>query len=561
MTTLVEAPAPPAVDRPGSTPARWRGCLLFGLLTLLYFTVGAVLMLRYNIFEGDGVFRVAGATFAMTSRDPHLAAIGFVWNPLPTLVEIPILGLSDWWPELRTHGLAGALQSALFTAGSALMIRRIALDRGVSDLWRRVAVACFALNPVIIAYGGSGMSEPGMLFCLLWCARYLLRWIRSAHVGDLAWAGIALGVGYLVRYEMIVAAAGAAGLVVVITVIRSEGRARTNAVVLDGLIVAFPIATAFALWALAGWVVEGHLFSQLSSQYGNAAQVQQELAQESGFLHKQWWNIDQRLLGMQPFLGVAVFGAAAHSVLTRSAEALAPLATFGAVLAFSVWGEYSGTTFGYVRYYVAAIPMVIVIALAFWRPVSSASQEKWPKALSSRLGAALTCASLFVAIPVTTVSMLNPVIGNHQLLFGISSLFGRSGTSTNSLWYRRGFINERLLADYLDRKNLPDGSVLIETFNTSLLFLSSENPKQFAVTSDYDFKSRLNRPWELGVKYIVVTQSDNASIDAINQRYPTLWDDGAGIGELVHSGQSAFGKEDFRVYRVLEPIDDEQPPG
>jgi hypothetical protein len=73
-------------------------------------------------------------------------------------------------------------------------------------------------------------------------------------------------------------------------------------------------------------------------------------------------------------------------------------------------------------------------------------------------------------------------------------------------------------------------------------------------------KSRLNRPWELGVKYIVVTQSGNASIDAINQRYPTLWDDGAGIGKLVHSSQGAFGKEDFRIYRVLEPTDDERPP-
>jgi hypothetical protein len=550
VTTLVDAPASPAVERPTSAPARWRGCLLFGLLALLYFTVGAVLMLRYNIFEGDGVSRVANASFALISRDPHLSAIGFVWNPLPGLIAIPLLGLSEWWPELRTHGLAGALQSALFTAGSALMIRRIALDRGVGDLWRRAAVACFALNPVIIVYGGSGMSEAGMLFCLLWCARYLLRWITSDHVGDLAWAGIALGVGYLVRYEMIPATAGAVGLVIVMTMRRSQGRARIDSAVLSALIVTFPIAAAFILWALAGWVVDGELFAQLSSQYGNATQV--DLARAQGYVAQRthWWTIDQRLLAMQPFVGIAALVAVAHSALSRTADALVPLATFGAVLAFSVWGEYSGTTFGFVRYYVAAIPMVIVIALILWRPAAA----------PSRVGAALVCASLFIAIPVTAVSMLNPVIGNHQLLLGISSLFGRSSTATQDQWHRRMSVDERLMADYFDRKNLPEGSVLTDTFTTWGLFQASEHPRQFVVTSDYDFGSKLNRPWERGVRYIVATNSGNAALDAINQRYPTMWDDGAGIGELVYSGEGAFGQEQYRIYRVLKPTDDERPP-
>jgi hypothetical protein len=411
-------------------------------------------------------------------------------------------------------------------------------------------VACFALNPVIIVYGGSGMSEAGMLFCLLWCARYLLRWVSTDQVGDLAWAGIALGVGYLVRYEMIPATAGAAGLVIVMTLRRSQGRSRIDSAVLSTLIVTFPITAAFILWALAGWVVDGELFAQLSSQYGNATIV--DLARTQGYVAQgtHWWTIDQRLLAMQPFVGIAALVAIAHSALSRTADALVPLATFGAVLAFSVWGEYSGTTFGFVRYYVAAIPMVIVIALILWRPAAA----------PSRVGAALVCASLFIAIPVTAVSMLNPVIGNHQLLLGISSLFGRSSTAMQDQWHRRMSVDERLLADYLDRKNLPEGSVLTDTFTTWGLFQASEHPRQFVVTSDYDFGSKLNRPWELGVRYIVATNSGNAALDAINKRYPTMWDDGAGIGELVYSGEGAFGQEQYRIYRVLEPTDDERPP-
>ena len=97
----------------------------------MYFVVGYVLMMRYNMFEADATSRVANAGYVLMSRDPHLSAIGFVWNPLPSLVEIPVLLFARWWPELRTHGLAGVVQSALFMAGSALMVRRIALDRGV----------------------------------------------------------------------------------------------------------------------------------------------------------------------------------------------------------------------------------------------------------------------------------------------------------------------------------------------------------------------------------------------------------------------------------------------
>jgi len=538
-------------------PPRWRGVALFAVLTVLYFTIGAVLMLRYNIFEGDGMSRVANASFTLMSRDPHLSAIGFVWNPLPGLVEIPILELSGLWPELRTRGLAGALQSALFMAAAALFVRRIALDRGVSDLWRRAAVACFALNPVIIAYGGSGMSEAGMLLSLLWCTRHLLRWVDSARVSDLAWAGIALGVGYLVRYEMIPAAAGAVGLVTVITLMRSDGRARINTAILSALIVTFPIAVAFIVWALAGWIVDGELLAQLGSRYGNAAQI--ELARASGHTSAHGWETIARLLAMQPLIGFAVVAAAALSLLRRKADALVPLATFGSVLAFSVWGQQSGATFAFVRYYVAAIPLVIVIALVFWQPTPIHTPEWILNLPYHRLGAAFVCASLFTAIPVTGRSMLNPELGNHQLLLGIGSLLEKRTGPTDDDWYRRVLVDDRLLIDYLDRKNLPAGSVLTDTFTTWGLFQASKNPRQFVITSDYDFGAKLNRPWELGVKYIVVTQSGNAPLDAINLRYPTLWDDGAGISKLIHSGRGAFGQEQYRIYRVLKPIDDKLP--
>ncbi|MDF2830576.1 MAG: hypothetical protein K0R01_3859, partial [Mycobacterium sp.] len=89
---------------------------LFVGLSALYFTIGTVLVLRYNMFDPDATSRVANAGYVVFSRQPHLSAIGFVWNPLPSMVEIPVLQFSRWWPELKTHGLASVVQSALFMA-------------------------------------------------------------------------------------------------------------------------------------------------------------------------------------------------------------------------------------------------------------------------------------------------------------------------------------------------------------------------------------------------------------------------------------------------------------
>ena len=100
------------------------------------------------------------------------------------------------------------------------MVRRIALDRSVGTGWRRLAVAAFALQPMIILYGASGMSEAAETFCVLWCVRHLMRWSDQHSIGDIAWAGIALGLGYLTRYEVVPAALGAA---VFVAVLRKPG--------------------------------------------------------------------------------------------------------------------------------------------------------------------------------------------------------------------------------------------------------------------------------------------------------------------------------------------------
>lgn len=560
MTVLISRP-PPATVRdelasPGATvPARSRGVTLFVVLSALYFTVGYLLVMRYNMFDPDSTSRVANAGYVLESRDPHLSAVGFVWNPLPSLVEIPILRLARWWPELRTYGIAGVVQSALFMAGAALMVRRIALDRGLGSGWRRITVACFALQPMIIVYGGSGMSEAAEAFCVLWCVRHLLRWVEGRHVGDLALAGVALGVGYLARYEVVPAALGVALLVTGLVFRRSVPTARIATTAAHLAIVLFPIATAAVVWAMAGWVVNQELFATLTSRYGNESQVAGAVARGgplSRAASADWVVVSARLFGMQPFVGLAAAGALLYAVISRRVAALVPLVTFGPVLAFAAWGQFSSTTFGWFRFYLLAIPMVVCIALACWTP--QPARRPWQaETRAAKLAALLLTLSIVVGYPVTVRAALNERIGNQQLQFGFNSLLHPERYPAQEQWYRRLMVNDRVLADYLDRMNLPDGSILMDTFNTWGVWLSSKRPKQFIVTSDYDFKTALNRPWLHGVKYVLLSNPEITDADAVNVRYPSMWYDGAGIGELVYTIYGATGDERFRLYKVTGP--------
>ena len=67
------------------TAIRWRPKepqILFALLFTVYFLAACYLTLVANVIYGDAWSRVEIAYRILSSRDPHLAAIGFIWGPL-----------------------------------------------------------------------------------------------------------------------------------------------------------------------------------------------------------------------------------------------------------------------------------------------------------------------------------------------------------------------------------------------------------------------------------------------------------------------------------------------
>ena len=211
------------------------------------------------------------------------------------------------------------------------MVRRIALDRGVGRwLAPHCAVAAFALQPMIVAYGASGMSEAAETFAVLWCVRHLMRWSEGRDPRDLAWAGLALAAGYLARYEVVTAAVGA-------------GRVRRGG----------HDAGQPALTAGKGTGRDGD--RDVPDRGGRRGVGTERLGGESGTVcshHKsvrqhdagrrcdtegisgrggpsEWLPVAARLFGMQPFVGMAAAGAVVYAVLARRPAALVPVVILG----------------------------------------------------------------------------------------------------------------------------------------------------------------------------------------------------------------------------------------
>jgi hypothetical protein len=559
-----------AVVRRSLTALRRGSAPLFLLCFAGYLIAGLLLVIRGGFVVGDAWSRVGNAAWMIISRDPHLAAVGFVWNPLPSLMTLPFVALRGLWEPLVGLGFAANIVSAGFMAGAAVVMAWIAADLGVRRRVAAVLVALFALNPMILLYGANGLSEAPFIFFLLLAVRYLLVWWRAGTTFPLAATGIALALAYLTRYEAVAAAGGALVAIALRAYMKSDGawRARAPWVAADMLVAGLPIGFAFAGWAAASLIITGNPFETFTSVYGNSSQVAltgSSIAVVTGRGFDALLYALGQIAGLAPALPVLIGLAALVATRRRSLDFIVPLAIFGSVLAFAIAATIGGASFAWLRFSITAIPLAIVVAMLALAPRSArqpttAGPETAPEAASSRwpvLGRRGIGATLSVALSVAVVSlvasslptslsaMTNPRIGREEgdQLRAIAR--GYDPTIGSVKMVQVGAAAAR----YLDNLALPDGSVIVDVAIGFPIVLQSSNPRQFVITPDRDFQQILADPATFDVPYLLVPSgSGYASLDAIGRAYPMLFTDGSGFAHLV----AQFGSDVFswRLYRL-----------
>ncbi|WP_232547314.1 glycosyltransferase family 39 protein [Propioniciclava soli] len=517
-----------AAPRRRGRPHPREGTVLFLIALLGYVVLGAFLI-HHDLLFTDGLSRVGNGYYVLFSRDPHLAAVGFVWNPLPSLAAmIPLLG-TPVWPDLARTGWAGVIVSAACGAGSVALISACLRRLGVGRPARFALTAAFALHPLTALSSADGASEAMFTFWCLLVVYPLLAWVRTRDPRELLWAGLALGLAYATRYEAVAPAAAVVVGVLVWSAITAQER-RWQFAVNDAVLVGLPVLASFIGWAAASKLIVGEWFATFTSEYGNSAQVSAgrvsiDVSTGRGALPAVGYLLEQTLW-MAPLLGALVLLAGILAWRRREARVLVPLAVFGAVLIFADLVFVLGTSFGWLRFQVGAVPLTVLLAgqsLVLLRPASRPA--RW---------VAITLPALLILVlPLQWLGMGNARIAREEVYLAEQARLGVHRT-------------ERQVADTIDALGLPDGSVATDVAYSYGIVLASRHPRSFVITPDRDFEAAIADPTGHGVRYVLLTSPEVGAADAIAALYPGLYADGADRAVLV--GAWGEGIQQWRLY-------------
>ncbi len=538
-----------------------------------YFVAAMLLDFHYHVFPGDAVARMANGFYTLHSRDPHLAAMGFVWNPLSSLAVLPVLAFNSLWSPLAANNVAGTLVSALAMAGAAYQVRCIFSEWGVATLTRLVMVAIFAVNPMVIYYGGNGMSEALYLFTMVGTLRYLLRWMRLDDLRSLVYAASFLALAYLGRSEPMLAAIFAAPLVFGLSYHRSSGhpQVRSMASLTDATIFLLPIVTTFAAWAVASYIIVGHPFEQLSAQFGNTSLIAQS-GMKAGHYGARLLFEAKSIEYLGPALAIIVTLAVIAAAYRRDIQILAIGAILGGGLLFTVASYLDNSIFPFYRYFILVVPIeVILVGSMFGRPLqvvparpregravatphpavgSPVAGHTGAKVLAG-LGATVVAVLLLVpSIPATAAGMFNPGIGTLEVQ-EIGAVFA-THPNTNQKVAISSYKWVKGTGASIDAMHLPNGSIVVNNANRCIpeLVTRSSDPRVFVIPNDRDFARILADPLTFHAHYLLLPKPSAAPADSIDLLYPTLFKSGAGISHLVTTFPAGGRCVEFLLYRV-----------
>jgi hypothetical protein len=576
---------PAALVRLGRIPrigvARRRTLALVGVPFAAYLALGLVFSLGGQIITGDAWSRVGNAYYVLFSRDPHLAAIGFVWNPLPSIVDALFLPLALIWRPIVDHGVAGNLMSSIFMA---LAIREAWLwlgELGVAKPARIGLVVALAAHPLIVLYGGNGMSEAPFIFFLLVAGRAVSGWLGSSSVSRLAIAGFGLALAYLTRYEAVAPIAALTLVVAGVSFARARGTRRERATtgVADALILASPAAGAFVLWAVASWIIVGSPFETFTSVYGNSSQVGLSIeairastgSTPAGMLA----YLGDQVLALEPALSLALGLAAVVALIRRDVRMLVPMAALGSVLAFSGLLFVAGSSFGWLRFSITAVPLVVIclgvvlgreaaaapspspLRVAHAHPTRAAAVRpaaalaaiaRHVMASLAKVATALLVALALVGIPVGVNAIFDARLAREEA----PKIAGLVAGDRLMPGERRQFLVAGEIARYLDALDLPRGSVVVDVALGFWIVLQSEDPEQFVITPDRDFERIIADPATFDARYLLISPPYGlGGLAALERAHPGLYATGAGIAELSREFRNPTdGAVAWRLFEV-----------
>jgi hypothetical protein len=498
----------------------WDGFSVFAIFAAIYFVIGYKVVVELHVVNFDSLSRLAHAYFVWFNDPAKLAAIGFVWPPVQTLIYLPFALFGD----LATSLAALPASSATFMAGTVLMISHALRACGVPWLARWPLLLGFGLNPMIVYYGANGMAEAVYLFFLTFAIFFLIRWRQTHQNHLLAFVGFGVALSMLSRYEIvpfaIVFAAGIA-LVILTTWERSE-RARS---IESGLVLYLAPVIYFGLtWLFFNWLILGDplYFLSFGATTADVSTSQQNVgglaardlspAEVVEYLIK----LNYALFPLTIAAGLALTVTAFVKRSPLSIVLAALLAT-NAIVTGLLFLRTADPNLLQLRYNMRAMPIAMMgVAWLYWVYQSRGAKiVVWTASL----------AVLVVSFPVTWKTMETYSYQYEENVFLRALETGEDQEGNIGIaGYPIGIAAEQDMADYIS-ENVADDQVILTDDSQSLgVMLLSGDPGRFfdrIDRGDAEWFEQREDPWG-EVDYFLVATNERCRApctDLIRDRY------------------------------------------
>ena len=500
---------------------------VFTVFAAVYFVVGYRVVVDQHVVNFDALARLAHAYFVWWNDPQKLAAIGFVWPPVQTVVLLPFALVKP----LATSLAALPAASATFMAATILVLNRTLALTQMRWFARYPLLAAFGLNPMILYYGTNGMAEAVYLFFLVGGVYFLLRWhlTRQAHL--LAFVGIALALALLSRYEMLPFALVIAAAIVLIVVTDRARRGSSQEIEASLVLFLAPIAYAGAAWLFFNWLIPGDplyflTFGVTGSDVSASLQAPElpttdlSAAGLAAYLVKLNLALFPLTVLVTPVLLVTAF-------VRRNAMALAlaALVATNAIVTALLYLQGHDSNLLQLRYNMRAMPIALIGAgwlYYVWRP-------RW-----ARVGIwVATMAVLLVSLPTTWKTMATYTYQCQESVFLRALETGEDEEgNTGVAGCPIGIADERGMADYISGHVGKGNVILTDDAQTLGVMLLTGHPERFFDRIDKGegpWMDALSRPFGR-VDYLLVTtykrcRVESSCHDLARDRYPGILED------------------------------------
>jgi Dolichyl-phosphate-mannose--protein O-mannosyl transferase len=517
------------------------GWIIFTLALVLNLILAYFLFFVWHIGNSDALSHTANAFYVLYSREPHLAAVGFVWPPLPSFLQLPLLPLTK---ALGIVTFTGSFISALSGAATLVLLDRMLANFRFSAFLRWGLLLLLQFHPDTWYLSASGMAEPIFLFFAV-AALYGMTTVPHS-MRSWVIVGISLALSFFIRYEALAMTAGVGVAIIVhLWASGSDWRARTEGWLLAVLT---PPVYGIALWLFFNWTLMGDPLYFLRSVYSlsNAP----DIAKVAGLTHPlylAWGNMVEAIKvgGMRSFQQSPAYPlmavlAAVSIAFHRDRKGFGLFIVMLSVTAFTILQVYLGSLANWLRYWFYAAPFGLIMAGIVYEKL----KRNWRVPFY-----VLLVVAFLAGTPLSLQAMRSTQVGGDEQRLSALILAPQEEAGLrvkDGYWV---YLHDAPIVAKVVDEYSAKGLVLVDSSSSFSVIMSVQAPQRLYISNDTGYFKVLANPVGT-VKYLLVLDpATEGAVNTINITYPTLFESGASWATLAwDSGTQTINH--WRIYAI-----------